>query len=74
MTDDRDKLTGTIIGCGFTVINTLGTGFLEKVYENALAIELNITGLHCEQQKALPVTYRGTIIGTFYADIVVEGR
>lgn len=74
MSDERDKLTETIIGCGFSVINTLGTGFLEKVYENALAIELNISGLRCEQQKALPVIYRGTLIGNYYADIVVEGQ
>ena len=40
MTEEKDKLTETIIGCAFKVSNTLGCGFLEKVYENALAIEI----------------------------------
>ncbi len=54
--------------------NTLGCGFLEKVYENALVIEMKSTGLHYEQQKPIPVTYRGIPVGDFYADIFVEGQ
>jgi GxxExxY protein len=74
MNDDRDKLTETIIGCAFTVSNTLGCGFLEKVYENALAIELKAAGLQCEEQKSIPVTYRGVSVGDYFADILVEGQ
>jgi len=74
MNEDRDKLTETIIGCAFKVSNTLGCGFLEKVYENALVIELKTSGLNCEQQKPIPVTYQGTIVGDYFADILVEGQ
>jgi GxxExxY protein len=70
----RDKLTETIIGCASKVSNTLGCGFLEKVYENALVIEIKISGLKCEQQKPIPVTYRGTIVGDYFADILVKGQ
>jgi GxxExxY protein len=74
MNVDRDKLTETIIGCAFTVSNSLGCGFLEKVYENALTIELKAAGLRCEQQKPIPVTYRGDSVGDYFADILVEGQ
>jgi GxxExxY protein len=74
MSEERDKLTKTIIGCAFKVSNTLGCGFLEKVYENALAIEITKFGLKCEQQKPIPVTYRGFPVGDYYADILVEGQ
>ncbi len=71
---NTDKITETIIGCAFKVSTTLGAGFLEKVYENALVIELNDAGLKSEQQKPLPVTYRGSIVGDYYADILVEDQ
>jgi GxxExxY protein len=69
----KDKLTEAIIGCAFTVSNTLGSGFLEKVYENALTIELKACGLKCEQQKAIRVMYKGVYVGEYFADILVEG-
>ncbi len=74
MDEQKDKLTEIIIGCAFKVSNTLGCGFLEKVYENALVIELRASGLHCEQQKPIPVIYLGSIVGDYYADILVEGQ
>jgi GxxExxY protein len=74
MNEDRDKLTETIIGCAFKVSNTLGCGFLEKVYENALAIEIKTSGLKCKQQKPIPVTYRDSIVGDYFTDILVEGQ
>ena len=74
MNEDRDKLTEAIIGCAFKVGNTLGCGFLEKVYENALAIEITTSGMKCEQQKQIPVAYRGFPVGEYYADILVEGQ
>jgi GxxExxY protein len=52
-------VTDKIIGCSFRVLNTLGSGFLEKVYENALAYELRKQGLIVEQRHPLPVYYEG---------------
>jgi GxxExxY protein len=54
------------------VYNTLGFGFLEKVYENALLIELEKTGLTCEQQKQIDVHYEGTPVGKYFADIIIN--
>jgi GxxExxY protein len=61
-----------IIGCGFIVSNTLGVGFLEKVYENALALELRKAGLAVEQQHNVTVYYDGVVVGTYAADLLVE--
>ena len=67
-----NSLTERIIGCAFTVSNTLGAGFLEKVYENALAHELRKSGLQVRQQAALQVSYDGIVVGEYQADILVE--
>lgn len=66
-------LTTEIIGAFFTVYNSLGYGFLEKVYENALAWELRKSGLEVEQQKRIDVYYDGQVVGEYYADMVVNG-
>ena len=68
-----DQITEKIIGCAFVVSNSLGCGFLEKVYENALAHELRKNGSNVEQQKAIPVLYDGVVVGDYYADLIVEG-
>jgi GxxExxY protein len=68
-----DRVTERIIGCTFTVGNRLGCGFLEKVYENALVIELRKTGLHVAQQQLMEVRYDDLVVGTYVADLVVEG-
>ena len=68
------ELTGKILEAAFTVHNSLGAGFLEKVYENALALELKSLGLALQQQQSLKVSYRGAIVGDYQADLVVEGR
>jgi len=74
MTDDElNRLTERIIGCAFRVANTLGSGFLEKVYENALAHELGKNGLKVVQQHPVPVYYDGVLVGDFSADLLVEG-
>ena len=65
-------ITEQIIGCAYTVSNTLGIGFLEKVYENALAIELRKKGLLFTQQAPIKVTYKGLVIGDYVADLLVE--
>jgi len=69
-----DELTQQIIGCAFKVHNTLGPGFLEKVYENALRIELEKHGLKVRQQEPIRVTYDGQLVGEFYADLWVQDR
>ncbi|MCX7112723.1 MAG: GxxExxY protein [Proteobacteria bacterium] len=70
--NEINALTEQIIGCAFTVSNTLGCGFLEKVYENALAHELRKHNLKFEQQCSIPVYYDGVLVGDFVADLVVE--
>jgi GxxExxY protein len=71
---DLDRLTRRIIGCVYRVSNTLGVGFLEKVYENALAIELRNSGLMVEQQYPRKVCYLDFVVGEFSTDLLVEGR
>lgn len=66
-------LTEQIIACAYRVHNTLGSGFLEKVYENALKIELEQAGFEVDKQKAISVYYNGTIVGEYYADLLVDG-
>ena len=64
--------THRIIGCAYTVSNTLGCGFLEKVYENALALELRKQGLAVQQQYPIDVTYDGQVVGQYVTDMLVE--
>src|SRR5438874_13143424 len=71
--DDLNFLSEQVIGAAFRVSNTLGTGFLEKVYENALAHELRKAGLSVEQQFPVPVYYDGVQVGDFFADLLVDG-
>ena len=70
----EDDLTQKIIGCAYRVHNTLGPGFLEKVYENALRIELEKEGLEVKQQEPINVAYDGQVVGEYYADLWVDGR
>ena len=67
-----DLLSNRIIGCALTVSNTLGCGFLEKVYKNAFACELGKAGLTVAQQCGITVRYCGVIVGEYYADLLVE--
>jgi GxxExxY protein len=66
-------LTERIIAAFYTVYNSLGYGFLEKVYENALAIELRKAGFKVEQQYPIEVYYDGQIVGQYYCDLIVAG-
>jgi GxxExxY protein len=70
--ENLNELSNKIIGCAFTVSNTLGIGFLEKVYENALAIELKKSYLHVNQQFPIQVIYDNFPVGDYFADLVVE--
>lgn len=63
--EELHALTERIIGCAFKVSNTLGCGFLEKVYENALVIELRKNGLKAEPQQLVEVLYDGHVVGEF---------
>jgi GxxExxY protein len=65
-------LVGEIAGAAFEVHNELGYGFLEKVYENALLVELARRGLQVDAQKQLKVKYKGAIVGDYVADLVVD--
>ena len=70
--DELNRITKQVIGCAFTVSNTLGSGFLEKVYENALAHELRRAGIRVEQQHPIKVYYDGIVVGNYVADLLVE--
>jgi GxxExxY protein len=70
--EELNKITEQIIGCAFTVSNELGSGFLEKVYENALAHELRRAGIRVEQQYPIKVYYDGVVVGDYVADLLVE--
>lgn len=67
------ELTGKIIGAFYEVYKTLGYGFLEKVYKNAMVLELRRIGLRVVAQKRLRVYYGDQIVGDYFADLVVEG-
>ena len=67
-----EDLTEKIIGCAYKVYNTLGFGFLESVYENALVIELKKAGFRAEQQYPIDVYYDGECVGAFKADVIVN--
>jgi len=67
------EITEKIIKAYYKVYNTLGYGFLEKVYENAMLLELRDMGLLVEKQQAIKVNYNGVEVGEYYADIVVNG-
>jgi len=69
-----NRITDRVIGCAFKVSSTLGVGFLEKVYENALAMEIRKAGLRVEQQRPVRVSYEGAVIGEFQTDLLVEGQ
>ena len=67
-----NDLSELIIGRAFVVSNTLGAGFLEKVYENALAHELRKAGLSVRQQHNVEVRYDDVIVGAYVADLLIE--
>jgi len=69
-----NDITYKINGAVFEVNRELGPGFLEKVYENALLIELKERGLKAKNQVPIKVEYKGKIVGEYYADIVVENQ
>jgi len=70
----HSELTGKIIKAYYNVYNELGYGFLEKVYERAMIIELRHEGLQCIPQHPIKVFYENEEVGEYYADILVEEK
>jgi GxxExxY protein len=67
-----DSLTERVLGAVFEVSNTLGAGFLEKVYQRALLAELRLRGMRADSEMSFKVSYKGCVVGEYFADIVVE--
>ncbi len=72
--DERkfDALTEQVLGAMFEVSNTLGAGFLEKVYERALVAELKLRGIRVRTQVSFAISYKGHSVGEYFADLIVE--
>ena len=70
----HEELSGKILNAFYVVYNGLGHGFLEKVYENALALELRERSLKIQQQRRVDVWYKESRVGDYYADIVVDDK
>jgi GxxExxY protein len=68
----HEEITEKIIKSYYKVYNTLGYGFLEKVYENAMVIELRKYGLEAKSQHPITVLYENEIVGEYFADIIVN--
>jgi GxxExxY protein len=72
--DAKDPLTRRILAAAFEVSNSLGHGFLEAVYHRALAHELTLAGMIVEREKPFRIMYKGAEIGTYVADLIVDGQ
>ena len=70
----HNEITEKIIGAAYKVHNTLGSGFLEKVYQNSLVIEIRALGFGVEVEKPMKVYYHGEVVGNYVADIIVDGK
>jgi GxxExxY protein len=71
---ERADLTRSVIGCAMKVHRALGPGFLESVYQNALAYELQKAGLAAKLECPLEVRYESVVVGHFVADMLIEGK
>jgi GxxExxY protein len=70
----HEELSKQVIGAAMDVLNSLKPGLDERLYENALVIELRERALQIEQQRSFPVDYKGTNIGTLIPDLIVDGK
>lgn len=68
------EITESVIGASMAILNALRPGLDEKLYENALVIELRARGHEVEQQRQFPVHYRDELIGTLIPDLIVDGK
>ena len=71
--DKLNKISERIINAAYKISNTLGAGFLEKVYENALAHQLRKDGMRIEQQRPIKVYYDNVVVGDYFADLIAVG-
>lgn len=69
-----NELTDKVIGAYYKVYNALGYGYLEKVYQNAMKVELEQKGVRVEAQKPIKVFYSGVVVGEYFADLLVEQK
>jgi GxxExxY protein len=69
---DVNQITEKVIVCAYRVMNDLGCGFLEKIYENALAYEIRKSGTEVQQQHLLKVYSDGQVMGEYFADLLIE--
>src|SRR6266550_8739048 len=69
-----DSVVRTVVGAAYEVSNVLGAGFLERVYQRALFLELACRGLRVQSQVVYPVLYKGQCVGEYIADLLVENR
>jgi GxxExxY protein len=72
--ESLNALIEAVVGAAYEVSNTLGAGFLEKLYERALINELTLRGLQAQAQVPYPVSYKGQIVGEYVADLLVDAR
>lgn len=70
---ELNSLSEKVIGACYAISNALGSGFLEKIYQNALAHEMRKLGMKVEIQKPLYVIYDGVVVGEYFADLLIEG-
>ena len=70
----EDAIAEAVIGAAYEVSNALGAGFLEKVYERALARELALRGLNVKSQVSYVIEYKGQCVGEYFADLLVEDK
>ena len=74
MTLIHEDITKAIIGAAFEVYRILGYGFLEKVYQKAMQVELSQNGLQTELEQPIKVDFKGAIVGEYFADLLVEQK
>ena len=70
--EELDSLSERVISAVFEVSNTLGGGFLEKVYQRALLAELRLRGIGAKAEVSFKVSYKGQVVGDYFADLMVE--
>lgn len=71
---ELNGLIETVIGCSYQVMNELGTGFLESVYEKALQVALDQVGIRAERQVPITVRFRKAVVGEFFADLLIGNK
>ncbi len=70
----HERITRSIIGAAYEVYRVLGYGFLEKVYQRAMQAELHRIGVHAEREFPICITYKGAVVGDYFADLFVEQK